>query len=161
MLIIGCGSSLYAGQFVAWIFKRLGCFNTIQCIEASEFQLIDIPKDRSGAIFISQSGETADIYKCLKMSKNEGLFTIGVINTVGSLIANNVHCGVYLNCGREVAVPATKSFTSQIVVLTLIAIFVSKLRDHENHHYNNWVNLKQLLSILPSLVSESIQKLKE
>jgi len=88
------------------------------------------------------------------------LFTIGVINSVGSLIANNVNCGVYLNCGREVAVPATKSFTSQIVVLNLIAIFISKLKDHDNYHYNNRVSLKQVLSILPSLMSETIQNVK-
>lgn len=54
-----------------------------------------------------------------------------MINTVGSLIANNVHCGVYLNCGREVAVPATKSFTCQIVVLILIAIYISNVNDSQ------------------------------
>jgi glucosamine--fructose-6-phosphate aminotransferase (isomerizing) len=57
---------------------------------------------------------------------------MGVINTVGSMIANSVHCGVYLNCGREVAVPATKSFTCQIVVLTMIGIFISHLKDKKN-----------------------------
>ena len=81
-------------------------------IEASEFTELDLPKVNGGAIFISQSGETRDILIALECCKKNGLFTIGVINTVGSAIANNVQCGVYLNIGREVAVPATKSFTA-------------------------------------------------
>ncbi len=78
---------------------------------------------------ISQSGETADIRKGLEMAKKAGLFTMGVINSVGSQIASNVDCGVYLNCGREVAVAATKSFTSQIVALLLVAVWISAKKE--------------------------------
>lgn len=123
-------------------FKNLEIFNTVHTVEASEFNDYDLPKHHAGGIFVSQSGETADIYKAvklyfkiifisqLKIAKSQGLFNIGVINVVGSLIAANVHCGVYLNCGREVAVPATKSFTSQIVALLLIGIWISYHKKH-------------------------------
>ena len=65
------------------------------------------------------------------MAKNQGMFTMGVVNVVGSMIAAYVDCGVYLNCGREVAVPATKSFTSQIVALIMIGIWISHHRQHD------------------------------
>ena len=87
MLIIGCGTSLYAGQFAAHYFRQMETFNTVQCIESSEFLAQDVPLRHGGALFISQSGETKDVYGALKICKSKGLFTIGVINVVGSLIA--------------------------------------------------------------------------
>ena len=115
LVILACGSSYYAAQFCSSYFRRLGFLNSVQIIEGSEFTKYDLPKPKNqnaGIIFVSQSGETADLNKGLAMAKEIGLFTIGVINVVGSKIASSVHCGVYLNCGREVAVAATKSFTS-------------------------------------------------
>ncbi len=72
----------------------------------------DLPDDKGGMICVSQSGETADVRHCLELAKAKGLFTIGIVNSVGSQIATTVDCGVYVKCGREVAVAATKSFTS-------------------------------------------------
>ena len=87
-------------------------------------------------IFLSQSGETKDLHRCLEIVKaiHVGLnsiarnaITMGIINVVYSLIAREVDCGVYLNCGRENAVASTKAFTSQVVVLTMISIWFSSL----------------------------------
>jgi len=83
-------------------------------------------------LFISQSGETKDVYSALKICKSKGLFTIGVINVVGSLIAQSVDCGVYINSQREVAVPASKSFTSQVIALLMINLWISYQKKH-NH----------------------------
>ena len=78
MLIIGCGSSLHAGLFAQHIFKHLDSFNTIQVIDASDFTKLDIPKQKPGAILISQSGETRDVYLALKKLKEEGVFTMAI-----------------------------------------------------------------------------------
>jgi len=85
---------------------------------------------------LSQSGETKDLHRCIQIAKECHfctLCTIGVVNVVDSLIARETDCGVYLNAGREVAVASTKSFTNQCVVLTLIAVWFSQLRDTKNH----------------------------
>jgi len=123
--MIACGSSLYAAKFAIHFFKKLECFNTIQTFDAADFNQEDIPQKESGALFISQSGETRDIYLALNECKNKGIFCLGITNTVGSLIANEVDCGIFQNVGREVAVAASKSFTSQIVTLLLAAIWIS------------------------------------
>lgn len=129
MIIVACGSSYYASLFGMSFFRKLGVFNSINCVEGSEFTEYDLPRGQAGFICVSQSGETADLRNALEIAKLNNVFTIGCVNSVGSQIASSVDCGVYLNCGREVAVAATKSFTSQIVVLLLIAIWMSHRKD--------------------------------
>jgi len=70
---------LYAGQYAAVFYKKLAIFNTVICIEASDFEEHDLPTEKAGAIFISQSGETKDIYQAVSICKKKGLFCIGVI----------------------------------------------------------------------------------
>lgn len=89
------------------------------------------------------------------------MFTIGIVNTVSSLIARTVNCGVYVNCGREVAVPASKSFTCQVVTLILVAIFMSKLKDKSNHKTNNRIQLKNQLRMLPVVFGECTLSIQE
>ena len=106
----------------------LKCFNTVQVCEASEFTEEDLPERKTGVILITQSGETADLIKILKWTDKRGIFTMGVCNVVGSTISRSTHCGLFCNAGREVAVAATKTFTSQIIALCLIAIWISNRR---------------------------------
>ena len=68
LLIVACGTSFFAGQYASKIFKLLSCFDTVQVIEASEFSDLDIPESNPGILLISQSGETADIYKAVNLS---------------------------------------------------------------------------------------------
>jgi len=75
---------------------------------------------------VSQSGETKDLTKCIEMV--EGHITIGVINKVDSAIAREVNCGCYLNAGREVGVASTKSFVSQVTLLSMISLWFSQLQ---------------------------------
>jgi len=65
LVICACGTSFYAGIFASHYFKKLGCFNTVQCIEGSEFVEYDIPGGNSAMVVISQSGETADVFRAL------------------------------------------------------------------------------------------------
>ena len=124
-IVLACGTSKNASLFCSRIFKKLKCFNTIQICEASDFVEDDFPSEKCGVIMVSQSGETYDLIKMLKLTEKLGLFTVGIINTVGSTVSRLTDCGVFCNSGREVSVAATKTFTSQIVCLTLVALWIS------------------------------------
>ncbi|EAR90097.2 glucosamine-fructose-6-phosphate aminotransferase [isomerizing] protein, putative (macronuclear) [Tetrahymena thermophila SB210] len=164
MVIVACGSSYYAGVYANNFFKKLKCFNSCQVIEASEFTVYDLPDEDGGMICISQSGETADVRHCLQLAQEKGLFTIGVVNTVGSQIATSVNCGVYVHCGREVAVAATKSFTSQCVSLIMIAAWISSVKEEQNKtHLHDRVRplLIQSLRSIPTHVGITLYQVKE
>ena len=127
IILLGCGTSYNAGIWSLEIYKYLDIFETVTIYDGAEFNINDIPKKgKTGLILLSQSGETKDLHRCLEIAKNYDLITIGVVNVVDSMIARESSCGVYLNAGREVGVASTKSFTSQAVVLTLIAIWFSQ-----------------------------------
>jgi glucosamine--fructose-6-phosphate aminotransferase (isomerizing) len=129
MILLGCGTSLNAAQIGAKLFREFRCFQTVSCYDASEFTLDDIPAvGKTGFLVLSQSGETKDVHRCMETLRH-GYPILAVVNVVGSLIARESVCGVYLNAGREVGVASTKSFTSQIVALTLIAVWFAQKRD--------------------------------
>jgi glucosamine--fructose-6-phosphate aminotransferase (isomerizing) len=127
LLILGCGTSYHAGLLQLKILKNMCNFDLVELYDGAEFTDRDIPKfGKTCVIFISQSGETKDLHRCVELCDKNSLVTIGAINTVDSLIAREVLCGVYLNCGREFAVASTKAFSSQVVVLTLISIWFAQ-----------------------------------
>jgi len=154
LILLGCGTSYHAGLMCLNLFKKLSGFNTVQIFDGAEFESDDIPKRGSTAlILLTQSGETKDLYKCLAISKENNLFTIGVVNVVDSLIAREVHCGVYLNAGREVAVASTKSFTSQVIVLHLIAVWFAQNRNiNEIRRYDVMKSLRNLPFEIKSVI---------
>lgn len=127
LLILGCGTSLNAGALGCKYFEKLDAFNLVKVIDASEFQDYHIPKKgKTGLLVLTQSGETKDVDRAIDHAKKKNILVISVVNVVGSLIARRADCGVYINAGREVAVASTKSFTSQVVILALIAIWVAQ-----------------------------------
>jgi len=127
IVLLGCGTSYHAGLWALDIFKSLSIFDTVTIYDGAEFQSKDVPRSgKTGAILLSQSGETKDLHRCLQIIKDNNMSSIGVVNVVDSFIARETDCGVYLNAGREVAVASTKSFTSQCVVLSLIAVWFSQ-----------------------------------
>ena len=129
LIILGCGTSFHSGLWALDIYKNLDIFDTIVSYDGAEFQVSDIPKKgNTGVILLSQSGETKDLHRCIKIAKDYDLISIGVVNVIDSLIARETDCGVYLNAGREVGVASTKSFTNQCVVLAMIAIWFSQNR---------------------------------
>ena len=129
IIILGCGTSYFAGLYGMYYFKQLCNFNTVQVFDGAEFNEPDIPRIGNTAfILISQSGETKDLHRCIEIAKNKNIITIGIINVVDSLIAREVDCGIYCNAGKEVGVASTKAFTSQVVCLSLAAIWFSSLQ---------------------------------
>lgn len=130
IILLGCGTSYFAGLYGMYYFKHLCNFNTIQVFDGAEFDEHDIPKIGTTAlILISQSGETKDLHRCIEIAKNQNLITIGIVNVVDSLIAREVDCGIYCNAGKEVGVASTKAFTSQVVCLSMAAIWFSSLHN--------------------------------
>jgi len=127
LIIIGCGTSKNAGEYVSNIFRKISGFNTVQVIDASEFNA-DYIREGVGVLALSQSGETQDVIRCLNLLPDD-IPMFSVINKVDSQIARMTNCGVYLNAGREVAVASTKAFTSCVVVLFLIAVWFAQNRN--------------------------------
>ncbi len=143
IIILGCGTSYFAGLLGVNYLKDLCSFNTVQIFDGAEFKENDIPKFGSTAlILLSQSGETKDLHRCIKIGKDHNLFLLGVINVVDSMISRETHCGCYLNAGREVGVASTKSFTSQCIVLSLIAIWFSQI--HNSNQFKRYSYIKCL-----------------
>ena len=127
LMLLGCGTSYHAALWSSHWFKYLEMFETVTVHDGGEFDCLDIPRNGNVVcILVSQSGETLDLYRCIKLVRDKNIISIGVVNTVDSMIARETDCGVYLNAGNEIAVGSTKSFSSQCVVLTLIAVWFSQ-----------------------------------
>jgi glucosamine--fructose-6-phosphate aminotransferase (isomerizing) len=140
IIILGCGTSYFAGLYGMYYFKQLCNFNTVQVFDGAEFNEYDIPNIGITAfIFVSQSGETKDLHRCIEIAKNHSITTIGIINVVDSLIAREVDCGIYCNAGKEVGVASTKAFTSQVVCLSMTAIWFSSI-----HKINKQKRIKMI-----------------
>lgn len=146
LILLGCGTSFHAGLFSSHILKEISGFSTVQVFDGAEFTKYDIPKlGKTALILISQSGETKDLFKCVEIGKENDLLMVGVINVVDSLIAREVNCGIYLNAGREVAVASTKAFTTQVVVLYMMAVWFAQIRKiNENKRTQIITDLRRL-----------------
>jgi glutamine---fructose-6-phosphate transaminase (isomerizing) len=126
LLILACGTSYYAGLVGEYLFEEIAKIPT-EVHFASEFRYRDEPFDPGTAVIaISQSGETADTLAAIQKAKEHGLMTLGIVNTVGSTIARDTDAGVYNHAGPEIGVASTKAFLSQLTVLTLMAMYLSK-----------------------------------
>jgi glucosamine--fructose-6-phosphate aminotransferase (isomerizing) len=147
IIILGCGTSYHSGLLATYYFKDLCNFNTVQVFDGAEFTNKDIPKiGKTAVIFLSQSGETKDLHRCIDIANENNLFMIGVVNVVDSMIAREVHCGVYINAGREVSVASTKAFSGQVIILSMIAIYFSQIHDiNKNKRLNYIKDLKKLI----------------
>jgi len=122
IIIVACGTSWHAGLVAEYIFEDLARV-PVEVEYASEFRYRNpVITDKDVLIAISQSGETADTLAAIKLAKENGAFVFGVCNVVGSTIARETHAGAYTHAGPEIGVASTKAFTTQITVLTLIAL---------------------------------------
>lgn len=129
IIIVACGTSWHAGLVAEYIFEDLARI-PVEVEYASEFRYRNpIITDKDVLIAISQSGETADTLAAIKLAKENGAFVFGVCNVVGSSIARETHAGAYTHAGPEIGVASTKAFTTQITVLTLIALKLAKEKD--------------------------------
>jgi glutamine---fructose-6-phosphate transaminase (isomerizing) len=133
IILLGCGTSYHAGLVGEYFFKKYCRQMNVRCLNAAEFDEDTITDYESTVVvFLSQSGETRDLIKCLTICKKCDIITIGVVNVVDSYIARETDCGVYCNAGREVGVASTKSFTAQVLVLIMIVLWFNQQIDTNN-----------------------------
>ncbi len=126
IIIVACGTSWHAGLVAEYIFEELARV-PVEVEYASEFRYRNPVIDNEDVLIaISQSGETADTMAAIKLAKESGAFVFGVCNVVGSSISRETHAGAYTHAGPEIGVASTKAFTTQITVLTLIALQLAK-----------------------------------
>lgn len=125
-IIVACGTSWHAGLVAEYIFEDMARI-PVEVEYASEFRYRNpVITERDVVIAISQSGETADTLAAIKLAKEKGALVFGVCNVVGSSIARETHAGAYTHAGPEIGVASTKAFTTQITVLTLLALKLAK-----------------------------------
>ena len=122
IIIIACGTSWHAGLVGEYLIEDKARI-PVEVEYASEFRYRNpIITSKDVVIAISQSGETADTLAAIKLAKSKGAFVFGICNVVGSSIAREAHAGAYTHAGPEIGVASTKAFTTQITILTLIAL---------------------------------------
>lgn len=128
IIIVACGTSWHAGLVAEYIFEDLARI-PVEVEYASEFRYRNpVIREDDVLIAISQSGETADTLAAIKMAKSKGAFVFGVCNVVGSSIARETDAGAYTHAGPEIGVASTKAFTTQITVLALMALRLSRAK---------------------------------
>jgi glucosamine--fructose-6-phosphate aminotransferase (isomerizing) len=150
IIVVACGTSWHAGLVSEYIFEDLAR------IPASEFRYRNpVITEKDIVIAISQSGETADTLAAIKLAKSKGAFVFGVCNVVGSSIARETDAGAYTHAGPEIGVASTKAFTTQITVLTLMALRLARAKgtissSEFRHHLIE-------LELIPGKVEEALK----
>ena len=126
IIIVACGTSWHAGLIGEYLFEDLARI-PVEVEYASEFRYRNpIIRETDIVLAISQSGETADTLAALELAKEKGATILGICNVVGSSIARTTHAGSYTHAGPEIGVASTKAFTTQLIVLTLMALRIAK-----------------------------------
>jgi glutamine---fructose-6-phosphate transaminase (isomerizing) len=155
IIIVACGTSWHAGLVAEYIFEdwlRI----PVEVEYASEFRYRNpIITDKDVVIAISQSGETADTLAAIKLAKQKGAFVYGVCNVVGSTISRETHSGTYTHAGPEIGVASTKAFTTQITVLTMIALKLARVKGTISKS-NYMMHLREL-ELIPACVEDALK----
>ena len=151
IVIVGCGTSYYAGCVGRYIFEKLTEIE-ISVELASEFRYRKLNfQPGTFIIALSQSGETADTLAAIREARRKGAGLLGVVNVVGSSIARETDAGVYNHAGPEIGVASSKTFTSQLVILSLIALLLGR---YQKLSLTEGTQVINQLMLLPEKVKE-------
>ena len=156
IVLIGCGTAYHSCLVAKYWFEEFTSIN-IEVDIASEFRYRKVRFDKKALyIFVSQSGETADTYAALDLCKRQKVKTCSVINVVESSIARNADCVLPIHAGPEIGVASTKAFLGQMLVLYLLSLKISEVRnDMQNVEYKKKISE---LKKLPILISEALKE---
>ena len=155
IIIVACGTSWHAGLVAEYVIEEFARI-PVEVEYASEFRYRNpIINSKDVVIAISQSGETADTMAAIKLAKEHGAFVFGVCNVVGSSISRESHAGAYTHAGPEIGVASTKAFTTQITVLTMLALRLAKAKGTLTH--SDFHTYLQELEIIPEKVKEALE----
>ena len=153
--IVACGTAMHAGLTGKNSIEKL-CRIPTEVDIASEFRYRDpIVDDKTLCIFLSQSGETADTIAALKLSKEKGAKTIAVTNVIGSSITREADYSIYTHAGPEIAVASTKAYTSQVVLMTILAIYFAEMLGTADESL--LVDIKKSILELPKKIEEVLK----
>ncbi len=158
IVFIGCGTSYNAGSLgKLWMENLAGI--PASCEIASEYEYRNINVDKKTLyVFISQSGETADSIEVLKMLKEKGAHTFGIVNVVGSTISRLTDYGLFTRAGAEIGVASTKAFTAQLTCILLLALFLGKKRTLPKAKYEQVLReLAKVPTMIEDLLADQAQ----
>nr|WP_314678351.1 glutamine--fructose-6-phosphate transaminase (isomerizing) [uncultured Capnocytophaga sp.] len=159
IIIAACGTSWHAGLVGEYLFEELTRI-PVEVEYASEFRYRNPVINSSDIVIaISQSGETADTLAALKLAKERGAFIYGICNVVGSSIARLTDSGTYTHAGPEIGVASTKAFTTQLTVLTLLALHLGHKKGTIDH--DTYKRLCKELAHIPDLVAKTLEMNKD
>src|SRR5579862_280417 len=154
VVLCGCGTAFHAALVGEYLIETLAHLPA-EVEFASEFRYRNMPMTKDTLVFvISQSGETADTLAALRESQRKGHRTLGVCNNVASTIARESDGGVYMHAGPEIGVAATKSFTSQVTILTLLALLLGRIRHMST---SEGIHVVEEMEALPDKVREILK----
>ncbi|MEE9437929.1 MAG: glutamine--fructose-6-phosphate transaminase (isomerizing) [Saprospiraceae bacterium] len=155
IIFVACGTSWHSALIAEYLFEELVRV-PVEVEYASEFRYRNpIIGENDIVIALSQSGETADTLAALKLAKDKGALTYGIVNVIGSSIARLTDCGSYIHAGPEIGVASTKAFTSQLVILSLMALNLGQKKGTINES-----DFRKLLYALESLPAKAERILK-
>jgi glucosamine--fructose-6-phosphate aminotransferase (isomerizing) len=155
IIIVACGTSWHAGLVSEYIFEEFARI-PVEVEYASEFRYRNpIITEKDVIIAISQSGETADTLAAIKLAKSKGAFVFGICNVVGSSISRETHAGAYTHAGPEIGVASTKAFTTQITLLTLMALKLAQSKGTISK--TDFRYILQELELIPGKVEKALQ----
>ena len=153
--IVACGTAMHAGLSGKSAIEKL-CHIPVTVDIASEFRYRDPIIDKNTlCIYISQSGETADTIAALKLSKSKGATTLAISNVIGSSITREADYCIYTHAGPEIAVASTKAYTSQVVLLNILAVYFAEILESTSELQLK--NIKTEILTLPSKIEESLK----
>ena len=157
--IVACGTAMHAGLSGKNAIEKI-CRIPTEVDIASEFRYRDpiierISDEKTLCIFISQSGETADTIAALKLSKEKGAKTLAITNVIGSSITREADYSIYTHAGPEIAVASTKAYTSQVMLINILAIYFAEILFGENSKLIK--DLKQDILDLPRKIEETLK----
>ena len=138
--IISCGTAYHAGLMGKHLFEKLLRLPT-DVYYSSEFRYGDpVLSPKSLAIFVSQSGETADTLAALRLCKSRRIRTLGIVNVIGSSIARECDRTIFTQAGPEISVASTKAYTAQVLVLTLLALYIAQVQEAPGIRVEEWID---------------------
>ncbi|NSD24312.1 glutamine--fructose-6-phosphate transaminase (isomerizing) [Fusicatenibacter saccharivorans] len=151
IFIVACGSAYHTGVTAKYIFEKLARI-PVEVDLASEFRYRDpILPENTLVVIVSQSGETADTLAALRLAKEKGVRTLGIVNVVGSSIAREADNVMYTWAGPEIAVATTKAYSTQLIAQYLLAMKFAKVRGTVSQ--NDFDAMIQSLERLPEQIS--------
>ncbi len=150
---IACGTAYHAGLYAKSLLETW-TNKLVTCTPASEFRYGNVYCDENSlCIFISQSGETADTLAALKMCKDKGAQTLGIVNVLGSSISRLADKTLFTCAGPEIAVASTKAFTTQLVLLALVSIeFAKRMGFNVDHEEEMIADLERMDTLIEEML---------